>query len=222
MVCNEEIFDLADPEESGWFYRAADTLHRPTRRQVVERELLFRSGEPFRAAQLAESERLLRAERTFHAAAIVPLRYHDGVVDIGVTTRDNWSLKPSIGFKRSGGTNKLHFEIQETNLLGLGKELTVLRQEDVDRSSLLLHDSDPQILGTRLRGEIAYADNSDGATKLFGLERPFYSLDTRWGAGLRYFDGSAAVSRYELGEAQLAAFVAATSGSKRGSAGRGA
>jgi len=200
VVCNEEIFDLENPEENRWLYRAADTLHRGTRREVVERELLFRSGEPFRAELLSESERMLRAERTFHAAAVVPLRYHDGVVDIGVTTRDNWSLKPSIGFKRSGGANKLHFEIQETNLLGLGKELTVLQQSDVDRSSLLFDYTDPQILGTRLRGEIAYADNSDGETRLFSLERPFFALDTRWSAGVRWFDGSAAVSRYELGE----------------------
>jgi hypothetical protein len=200
VVCNEEIFDLANPAENGWLYRAADTLHRSTRRQVVEHELLFHSGEPFHAAQLAETERMLRAEPTFHAAAVVPLRYHDGVVDVGVTTRDNWSLKPSIGFKRSGGANKLHFEIQETNLLGLGKQLTVLEQSDVDRTSLLLDYTDPQILGTRLRGEVAYADNSDGETKLFSLERPFFSLDARWTAGVRYFDGSAAVSRYELGE----------------------
>jgi len=200
VICNVEVFDLDNPEENRWLYRAADALHRGTREEVVERELTFQSGERFHAAALAESERILRAERTFHAAAVVPLRYHDGVVDIGVTTRDNWSLKPSIGFKRSGGANKLHFEVQETNLLGLGKELTVLQQNDVDRTSLLLDYTDPQILGTHLRGEIAYADNSDGETRLFSLERPFFALDTRWSAGMRWFDGSAAVSRYELGE----------------------
>ena len=200
VVCTEEIFDLANPQESGWLYRAADTLHRSTRRQVVERELLFHPGEPFRAALLSESERLLRAQRTFRAAEVVPIRYHDGVVDVGVTTRENWSLKPSIGFKRSGGANRLHFEVQETNLLGLGKELTVLREDNVDRTSLLLHYSDPQILGTRLRGELAYSDNSDGESKLFALERPFYSLDSRWTTGVRFMDGSSAVSRYTLGE----------------------
>ncbi len=200
VVCTEEIFDLANPDEDGWFYRAVDTLHLSTRSQVVERELLFRTGEPFQAARLAESERHLRAARAFRAAEVVPLRYHDGVVDVGVTTRETWSLKPSIGFKRSGGTNKLHFELQETNLLGLGKELTVLREDDVDRSSLMVRYSDPQVLGTRVRGEIAYADNTDGDMKVFGLERPFFSLDTRWSAGVRYLDRSAGVSRYELGE----------------------
>ncbi len=199
VVCTEEIFDLANPDEDGWLFRAADTLHRATRRQVVERELLFRSGEPFREALLAESERLLRGARTFRAAEVVPIRYHDGVVDVGVTTRENWSLKPSIGFKRSGGTNRLHFEIQETNLLGLGKELTILREENVDRTATLLHYSDPQILGTRLRGEVAFSNNSDGRSRLFALERPFFALDTRWTAGLRFSDGSLDVSRYELG-----------------------
>lgn len=199
VVCAEEIFDLSNPEENGWIYRAADALHRRTRRPVVERQLLFRSGDLFRADLLTESERLLRAQRTFYAAHVAPIAYHDGVVDVGVTTRDNWSLKPSISFKRSGGTNTLNYKIQETNLLGLGKDLTVEREASVDRTSLLLQYADPQLFGTRFRTEIDYSDNSDGRFRSFFLERPFFALDTRWALGVRVSDGALDVSRYALG-----------------------
>ena len=199
VVCAEEIFDLSNPEENHWVYRAADRLHRKTRRRVVERQLLFRPGERFRADLLAESERLLRAQRSFFAAHVVPIRYRDGVVDVGVTTRDNWSLKPSVNFKRSGGANNLRYDIQENNLLGLGKDLTVQRERGVDRTTLLVRYRDDQLFGSRLRTELAYSDNSDGRFELFTLERPFFALDTRWAIGARVFDGSLDVPRYELG-----------------------
>jgi hypothetical protein len=201
VVCPEAIFAAdGDGEREPWLYRAADSLHRDTRAPVVERQLLFRTGDRFRLSLLAESERLLRAGRNFRSARIAPIRVHDGVVDVGVTTRENWSLKPSIGFKRSGGANRSHFEIQETNLLGLGKELTFLRETNVDRSALLVRYGDPQILGTRLRGEIAFSENSDGRMKLLALERPFFALDTRWSAGIRLADASLEEARYELGD----------------------
>ncbi len=199
VVCAEEIFDLANPDENRWVYRAADALHRRTRKQVVERQLLFRSGDPFRADLLAESERLLRTQRTFYAVRVLPIAYHDGVVDVGVTTRDNWSLKPSVNFKRSGGTNTLNYKIQETNLLGLGKNLTVEREANVDRTSLLLQYSDPQLFGTRFGAELDYSDNSDGRSRSFALERPFFALDTRWALGARVADASLDVPRYALG-----------------------
>lgn len=200
VVCAEEIFDLADPAESSWPYRTANRLHVNTRRPVVERLLLFRTGEPFRAALLVESERLLRAQSTFYSARVLPIRYRDGVVDVGVTTRDNWSLKPSISFKRAGGANKLRFDVQETNLLGWGKDLTVAREENVDRTALLLRYRDPQLFGSRWRLEASYSDNSDGRVKRFDLRLPFFALETRRAYGSLLFDGALDVDRYELGE----------------------
>jgi len=200
VVCAEEIFDLSDPAESGWIYRTADKLHRKTRRQVVERQLLFRGGEPYRGALLAESERLLRAQNVFYSARVLPIRYHDGVVDVGVTTRDNWSLKPSISFKRTGGTNKLRFDVQESNFLGWAKDVTIAREDNVDRTTLLLRYRDPQLFGTRMRLEASYSDNSDGRFELFDLRLPFFALDTRRAFGTYLFDGSLDVDRYELGE----------------------
>lgn len=200
VVCAEEIFDLSDPAESGWIYRAADKVHRKTRRPVVERQLLFRSGEPYRAALLAESERLLRAQNTFYSARVLPIRFRDGVVDVGVTTRDNWSLKPSISYRRTGGTNKLRFDVQESNFLGWGKDVTIAREENVDRTTLLLRYRDPQLFGTRMRLETSYSDNSDGRFALFDLRLPFFALDSRRAFGAYLYDGSLDVDRYELGE----------------------
>ena len=42
--------------------------------------------------------------------------------------------------------------------------------------------------GTWLRTELLYSDNSDGWKRSALLERPFYSLDTRWASGASFVD----------------------------------
>jgi len=182
-IFTRDIFDPDKPGENRALFRLADRLHRTTRPQVIERQLLLRPGDEFSAARVAESERLLRKNRYLYDAEIRPVPVGEGQVDLEVDTRDVWSLKGGLGLKRSGGANTLHFEIQDANFLGLGKQLTVSHVKNVDRTAELLQYEDSNVWGTRGRLDLAYSKNSDGRTSAFSLERPFYSLDTRWGAG---------------------------------------
>jgi hypothetical protein len=84
-----------------------------------------------------------------------------------------------------GGENSTTFELEDTNFLGTGKEVTLSRIATLDRTSNLFRFRDPNLLGKRWRLTLSYAENSDGGRERFELERPFYSLDTRWTAGLR-------------------------------------
>jgi outer membrane protein assembly factor BamA len=183
-VIARNIFDPDKPGENKALFRLADRLHRTTRPQVIERQLLLRPGDPYSAAQVAESERLLRKNRYLYDAEIRTIPVSDEEVDLLVDTRDVWSLKGGIGLRRSGGANVLHFEVQDANFLGLGKELTVSRTQNVDRTTSLFEYSDPNLRGSRARLDLAYSKNSDGKTESFTLERPFYSLDTRWALGV--------------------------------------
>jgi hypothetical protein len=56
---------------------------------------------------------------------------------------------------------------------------------------------------------VAYANNSDGGVGEFAVGQPFYSLDTRWSAGLGLAAGDRINSRYQLGQV-LDAFAETT------------
>jgi len=75
-------------------FRLANHLHSRTRKGIVRKQLLFRSGERYSRRLIGESERILRADSYFYDAWIRPVRYHDGKVDLRVTTRDVWTLNP--------------------------------------------------------------------------------------------------------------------------------
>jgi hypothetical protein len=194
-----EVFEDSQPLAAP--YRLANTLHIATRRDAVRAQLLFKSGDPFDRRVLDETERNLRSQRYLNDAEIEPIRYNDdGTVDIAVRVHDLWTLVPSFSFSRKGGTNSSEFEVEDSNLLGLGKEVSVERSSDVDRDTWRLLYGDPNLFGSHWRLGVAYFDSSDGGEQSVRLARPFYSLDSRWSLGLTATDATAAVSRYSLGK----------------------
>jgi outer membrane protein assembly factor BamA len=183
-------------------YRIANGLHIGTRRPTITQQLLFRTGEPYRRSTLDETERMLRAQRYLREATIEPIRYNeDGTVDLRVRVHDVWTLSPGFSFGRKGGENSTRFEFEDTNLLGFGKQITVSRTSDVDRSAWRLAYTDPHVLGSWWRLSGAHGSLSDGSETSLALARPFYSLDSRWSLGGSFADTTRSVARYSLGEA---------------------
>src|SRR5688572_7769467 len=181
-VVTQDIFDLSDPRENYALYRFANRLHKTTRPDVIERLLLFKSGQPVSVRLIDETERLLRAKHYLYDVAIRPITYADGVVDIEVKTRDTWSLDIGVSASRAGGENSGRFSVKEDNLLGTGVLLGLSYTSDVDRRGTTFEVADTNLLGTRAGARYSYAYYDDGHRQLFGLERPFYSLDARWAA----------------------------------------
>jgi outer membrane protein assembly factor BamA len=177
------MFDLSDPRENKALYRFANKLHINTRATVIQRILLFKSGEPLSVRLIEETERLLRANRYLYDVSIQPVAYRDGVVDIEVRTRDTWSLEPGISVSRAGGKNTGRLSIEEDNLLGTGISVGAQYKSDVDRSGTQFHIADNNVLGTRGVVSYSYANQDDGNNQALSLARPFYALDTRWAAG---------------------------------------
>lgn len=198
-IVTQSIFDTSKPEENKRLFRLADRLHRTTRPQVIERQLLFRSGEPFSQSALDESERLLRANRYLYEAEIRPVRYEDGRVDLEVVTRDVWTLRAGASVNRAGGVNTFDFSLQDSNFLGTGKDLTIWRNSGIDRDSTLFRYRDPALFGSRTQVEMSVADYSDGGSKRLEVERPFFSLNTRWAAGFKSFFYNRVDSLYDRG-----------------------
>ena len=199
-VVNRDIFDPSKKGEDRRLFRLANLLHRTTRARVIERQLLFRPGDAFSPELVEESARLLRTNDYLYDVEMKPALRPDGKVDVEVVTRDVWTLTGGLSFGRAGGVNTTSFSAEDSNLLGTGKDLTVARIGGVDRVSNLVRFRDPNLAGSRLQLLASYAKNTDGDRQRFELERPFYSLDSRWAAGLRLFRDDRLEQLYTAGK----------------------
>ncbi|MEI6738100.1 MAG: hypothetical protein WCL29_06445, partial [Pseudomonadota bacterium] len=141
----QNIFDLTDDAENQFFFQWVNRLHIPTRAIVIERVLLFKSGERVSCQKIDETERLLRGSRTRYDVDIKPITYHDGVVDIEVSTRDAWTLNLTGSYSRAGGNNKTSFGIVEQNLFGSAISIGYSQTTDLDRKGLEFEMSVAQV-----------------------------------------------------------------------------
>ena len=195
-----QLFDVERDDANTTLSRLANRLHVPTRESTIENQLLFKTGDVYRASQLAESARILRDTRYLRDALIRPIAYHDGVVDVEVTTQEVWTFSPGVSFGRKGGKNTGGIEVEDLNFLGLGTQLGIGLVSGVDRDSKTIYYRDRQLGSSWWDLATRYSDNSDGRFAAFSLNHPFYALDTRWAAGVELLDDQRVDSRYDLGE----------------------
>src|SRR5436305_2867056 len=120
-----DIFDPERPGEDNRFFRFANRLHRTTRPKAIRCRLLFRPGDRFSVAALAESERALRASRFLYDARIRTVKIADGRVDVLVLTRDIWTLAGGVAYRHAGGTSRTRLSVTDENFLGTGKAFDV-------------------------------------------------------------------------------------------------
>lgn len=195
-----QLFDIGGLDQDSALFRLANRLHIRTRDATVSDQLLVHAGEVYNPSAVAESARILRSTRYLRDASIRPVAYHDGLVDLEVTTQDVWTLNPGLSFGRHGGKNTAGFEVEELNFLGLGTQLGVGFKSGVDRDSKSVFYRDRQLGSSWWDLSTTYSDNSDGRLVDFSLERPFYSLDTRRAGGVAVNDDLRVDSRYDLGK----------------------
>jgi hypothetical protein len=183
-IAARDVFDTTDPNEDKLLFRWANALHIQTRPGVIERALLFKTGDLLSVRLIEETERLLRSTRYLYDVQFRPLAVHDGVVDIEVATRDTWTLDPGASAGRSGGANTGGLHLKEYNLLGTGMAVGFARSKNVDRSSNEFQFSNDRVFGSRVALGYSHATTSDGRRDAASVQRPFYALDARWGAGI--------------------------------------
>ena len=199
LVDNQNIFNLEDPRDDNGLFRLADDLHVKTRADVIRRQLLFKPGDPYNRHLIDESERILRADGYFYDAWIREIRYEDNHVDLRVTTRDVWTLNPGFNYSRSGGTNAIGVQLEDTNFLGTGATFKVFHTSDVDRTSTGIQGSDEHLFGW-VSAAVTLANNSDGHLHELSVQQPFYALDTRWAMGGYVIDDLQNDDLYDRGQ----------------------
>lgn len=195
-----ELFDIGGLDQDSSLFRLANRLHIRTRDATIADQLLFHEGELYNASTIQETARILRSTRYLRDASIRPIAYHDGLVDLEVTTQDVWTLNPGLSFGRHGGKNTAGFELEDLNFLGLGTELGMAFKSGIDRDSKSVFYRDRQLGSSWWDLAATYSDNSDGRLADFSLERPFYSLETRRAGGVALKDDLRVDSRYDLGK----------------------
>ncbi|OGR93477.1 MAG: hypothetical protein A2V88_10215 [Elusimicrobia bacterium RBG_16_66_12] len=178
------VFDPAVTGENWWPFRAANKLHILTREAIIQRELLFSPGEPWDQLKVIESERNLRANGSFRRAEILHVPRPDGSADAVVVTQDAWTTNPKFNIGTEGGKNFLSYGIEEGNLLGYGKAVSLEHSQDGATISNSYGYADPRFLGSRLGLKGSYARNQNGDQISADLARPFYSLDAGHALGM--------------------------------------
>ena len=201
VLDKKDVFDLTDERENNFLYRLVNKFHIVTKDTVIEKQLLLNPGDLYSKRLSDESERILRRNVYLYDVSITPVANDDGVVDLRVSTRDVWTLKPSLSLSRKGGENKTILGIHEQNLFGRGQTIRLERLEDIDRTSNSIEFADDHLGNSWVSLDLLLADNSDGHNKFLSLIRPFYALDTRWSAGVTALDNDQRGTLYELGDA---------------------
>lgn len=183
-----ETLDIYSQTEAsrGFLYRTADKLHIETRKSVIEKFLLFHEGDEFHPERLAETERNLRALRFLKSANVTAGSPHDGLVDVTVTTQDAWTIAPETQAGSRGGSSSLGVNLSDTNILGLGKDLSFGWDRNSDRTTRAIAYNDPAFFGSYWNGRFAYGSNSDGYDHRVSVRRPFYSFATPWALDLTF------------------------------------
>ena len=220
-IVARNIFDPEDPKEDKLLFRWVNALHIQTRPGVIERELLFRSGDRLSARLIEETERNLAGLRVLYSVHIRPIAWRDGVVDIEVETRDTWSLDVGASAGRSGGSNSSGVHLRDYNLLGTGISVNVGRSRNVDRSSTEFQFANEHLFGSATALRYSHATSSDGRSDAATLLRPFDSLDSRRAAGITasrdtridaVYDGGVIASQYRRRQTQADAFAGISTG----------
>jgi len=103
----------------------------------------------------------------------VPVRRCGDVVDVDVHTIDNWTLTPSIAFGSAGGVERYSVEVQDMNVLGLGKELLFRVSRSGEEHESRFVYGDDNVLGGPHRLRLEVGDTEDGERYEVSAGLPF-------------------------------------------------
>lgn len=205
---------LFDPAEAGGgFYRAANRMAVRTPESLVRRFLLFREGEEFDPAKLAESERNLRAFDFLKSASVTAGEPHDGLVDVAVTTQDSFTTEVDVDFSNEGGRSLYEVAVTQLDLFGKGDALGVHVANGRERRINSIELVDPAVFGRYWNADALYSKNSDGNQERVTIGRPLFASATHFTSSAiadhlsqtaRIYENAAIASAFQQQHRQLA------------------
>ena len=194
-------------ETDNFLLRLANKLHVTTRPWVIRRELLFRPGEPWDSAEVAETARNLRALGVFRRVTIDSVRTDSGLV-AKVFTGDAWStrVEPRVSF--AGNQRRYAIALGEVNLAGTASEVRLRYDKLPDRSLYTALFRRPRLINQKIGVVAQYQLRTDGHSIYGSIGQPYFTLVSRfaWNLSsedrdirvLRFFDGNSKKAGQEL------------------------
>ncbi len=197
----EPIFTESDCAQVPWLpLGLVNAVHIDTRRRTIRRELLVHEGDRADPELLAESERKLRATGYLVEVSLETEHVAPDSVDLYVHTREVWTTNFDIRFEKFENTTLLSFRAMESNLLGTGRQASLARNEDLDRTSWELGYRDRHFLDGKWDGGADYSDASDGGSFAWHLDRPFFQLESQWAWRAQYLHAGTSPRYYLTGD----------------------
>ncbi|MEZ4386209.1 MAG: hypothetical protein R3D98_01275 [Candidatus Krumholzibacteriia bacterium] len=184
----DEVAEASGPNR--FLRRAMNTVHWNTRPWVISKELLFRTGQPYRPALLAESERNLRGLGFLTDIEVVATdTTADGRVNVRVRTRETWTLGAEFSFALAGdGAVRWDASLAEQNFLGYGLEVLGALGDDLDASYGRIYLKLNRVLQTPLSVRLNVDERSDGFDRWVQFALPVRADDQRWSANAMVWD----------------------------------
>ena len=177
IVVTENVFGETEAGSNA-FFRIANAVRVKTNTRVVRRELLFRAGEPYDSAKVAESGRNLRALRIFRDVSIDSVRI-DGRLAVLVQTADGWSTSLNLTGRFTEGTFTWGVGIAEGNFLGTATLVGASYTKGVDRNTVTLQSRVNRLFGSRITASGSYQSLSDGRRGDWSIGNPFRAFGDR-------------------------------------------
>lgn len=168
-----------------FFLRTGNSLHVKTKKFAIKNLLLIRENQPLDSLLVKESARLIRSQPYISELLLEAKLVSKDSVDLSIRLLDSWSSVPELNLT----SNKSTFSLNEKNFFGLGHEFYNSYSKNFDG----IHDgfstsyTIPSIKNTFIKTTLAYAiDFEKNYSKLFSVERPFYSTFTKWAGGFSF------------------------------------
>lgn len=177
VIHTQNVFDSTEAQRS-FLFRLANALHVTSRPFLVRQELLFREGERYDSARVAETLRNLRGRGIFRDVWADTVR-HGGAVDVHVGTADGWTTQLVLNANSTGDTLNWAVGLQELNFLGMGARVGVTFREEANRSAVTLLTGMDRIAGTRFGADGFYDALSDGDVGVWRAGAPFLAFGDR-------------------------------------------
>ncbi len=193
-----DVFE--DSDDIQFYHRWFQGIHRTTRQRVIQRELLFVSGDCLQLDLIHETERNLRAMSILSDANIeIEWSIDKQSVHLVVKTQDRFTARLEMSYSRKGGLNRLRYSAGEKNLLGLGIDVhysNSSRSDGSDVERVVL--ASPRVFDLfLLKGSYSHTD--EGTFRELSVKKPFWDLNDRDAFSLTYWGDHTKADYYEDG-----------------------
>lgn len=203
-IINDEVFIRLIIDE-GRIRSFTLTGNTKTKENVILRELLFTKNDVYIEADRKESERILR-QKPYIGAAKIESQWNENLqgVDIHVTVTEYFSLTGALDPGINNQTGYFLLQMKDTNLFGSGQG-SQIRYERISevgektRGFVTMKYRIPRLFDSHLNFDGQYIQDREGDSWSVFLERPQYSLKSRWSGRLGISELINQVRWYEHG-----------------------